>query len=49
MGSAVVLETIPGETCASAPVFMLNSRGSVVVIEIIRCGRGCVFNVWERE
>ena len=49
MGSAVVLETIPGETCAGDPVFMLNSIGSVVVIEIICCGRGCVFKVWERE
>ena len=49
MGSAVVLETILGETCASAPVFMLNSIDSVIAIEIICCGRDCVFKVWERE
>ena len=45
MGSAVVLETIPGETCASVPRFMLNSIDSVVAIEVICCGRGCVFKV----
>ena len=49
MGSAVVLGTIPSETYAGAPMFMLNSRDSVVVIEIICCGRGCVFKVKEPE
>ena len=48
VGSVVVLETIPGEACASALVLMLNSRDSVVAIEVICCGRGCVFKVWER-
>ena len=43
------LGTILDETCATAPTFMLNSIGSVVVIEIICCGRECVFKVWERE
>ena len=48
-GSAVVLETVPGEACATVPMFMLNSIDSVIAIEIICCGRDCVFKVWERE
>ena len=60
MGSAVVLETIPGETCASVPVFMLNSIGPVVVVASVfwrfgsesrRCrwvGRGYVSIVFGR-
>ena len=48
MGAAVVLETIPGQACASALVLMLNSEDPVVVIEVVCCDRGCVFRVWER-
>ena len=49
VGSVVVLETIPGEACASVLMLILNSRDSVVAVEVICCGRGCVFKVWERE